>query len=107
MASRFTGALLHAKIIERYGRIEPAAVASGKSYIYLYRLCRGEAQPSRATIELMAEVLGCEPGDFFADDGKSRGVPPRGPVPPLSAATREQLRALLDLSGQERGHGAA
>jgi hypothetical protein len=53
------------------------------------------------TIELLADVLDCDAGEFFADDGKSRALPPPGeePPPPLSPETRAKLRALLDLRG--------
>jgi transcriptional regulator with XRE-family HTH domain len=109
MASVFSGALLRAKIESLDVRYEDVAAVSGLSWITVSRLCKGTARPSTKSIELLAEVLGCEPGEFFADDGKSRALPPPdGKLPPpLSAETREKLRALLDLSGREREHGAA
>jgi transcriptional regulator with XRE-family HTH domain len=101
MPSVFSGALLRALISDRDLRVEEMATLTGLSFRYLDRLCRGQARPSTRTIEVLADVLGCEPGDLFADDGTSRALPPPGgkPPPPLSAATREQLRRLLDLSG--------
>jgi transcriptional regulator with XRE-family HTH domain len=107
MSSVFTGALLRAKIDSQHIRLEEVSVLSGLGFRYLDRLCRGHARPSIRTIELLADVLGCEPGEFFADDGKSRALPPpegEAPVPPLRPETRERLRHLLDLRG---GHGDA
>ena len=101
MTSVFTGALLRAEIDSAGVRLEEIAVLTGTSFRYLDRICRGQASPSRQMIELLADVLGCEPGEFFADDGKSRGqAPPGGKAPPsLRPETREKLRKLLDLSG--------
>ncbi len=109
MPSVFSGAMLRAKVSGRGIRLEEIALATGLSFRFLERLCRGEARPSTRTIELLAEVLGCEPGDLFSDDGRTRGLPPPGgqSPPPLLPETREKLRALLDMSGGERGHGAA
>ena len=105
MPSVFSGARLRALTNERF-RLEEMATLTGLSWRYLDRLCRGEARPSTRTIETLADVLGCEPGDLFADDGTSRALPPPGgkAPPPLSAETREQLRRLLDLGGH---HDAA
>ena len=103
MSSVFSGALLRARIKSSGGRMEELAVITGLSFSHLSRLCRGEVRPSTRAVELLAEALGCEPGDFFADDGKTRAIgPPDGeaPPPPLSAGTRERLRKLLDLRGQ-------
>ena len=106
MSIVFSGALLLAKIQERNARIEEVAVVTGLSFRYLDRLSRGLARPSTRTIEVLAEALGCEPGDLFADDGKSRALPPPDgqPPPPLSAETREKLRVLLATG---RADGAA
>jgi transcriptional regulator with XRE-family HTH domain len=102
MSKVFSGAQLRAKIESSGGRMEELAVITNLSFFHLHRLCRGEVRPSTRTIEVLAEALGCEPGDLFADDGKTRAIgPPDGeaPPPPLSAETRERLRQLLDLRG--------
>ncbi len=102
MSSVFNGALLRAMIKSRGFRLEEIATVTGLSWGHLNRLCRGEVRPSTKTIELLAEVLGCTPGDLFADDGKSRALPPPGgqAPPPLSEQTKAKLRALLDLRGE-------
>ena len=106
MASVFSGALLRAMLKSRGIRLEELATVTGYSWRHLNRLCRDEVRPSAKTIEVLADVLGVTPGEFFADDGTSRALPPPGGQlpPPLSAETRERLRALLDLGGR---HGAA
>ena len=97
----FSGAQLRAPD-QRPGKTdEELATLAGLSFRFIDRLGRDEARPSISTVELLADALGVEPGDLFADDGESRALPPPGrkPPPPLSAATREQLRRLLDLRG--------
>ena len=97
----FSGAQLRARTKDRGIRFEELATLTGLSFRFIDRLGRDEARPSISTVELLADALGVEPGDLFADDGESRALPPPGgkPPPPLSAATREQLRRLLDLRG--------
>jgi transcriptional regulator with XRE-family HTH domain len=102
MSLVFSHALLRAKITERNARLEELAVLTGKSYRHLNGLCHGRVRPSMQMIELLADVLGCDPGEFFADDGKTRALPPpegEAPPPPLRPETREKLRHLLDLRG--------
>jgi transcriptional regulator with XRE-family HTH domain len=100
MSSVFSGVQLRAKIKSSGARVEDIAVLTGLSFTHLTRLMRGEVRPSTRTVEALAEVLGCDVGEFFADDGTSRALPPPGgtePPPPLAPATRAKLRALLDL----------
>jgi transcriptional regulator with XRE-family HTH domain len=102
MASVFSGALLRARIKDAGLRTEELSVLTGLSFTHLTKLSRGEVRPSTKTIELLADVLRCEPGEFFADDGKTRAIPPPSgeePPPPLLAETREKLKRLLDVRG--------
>jgi transcriptional regulator with XRE-family HTH domain len=102
MSLAFSAALLRAKIEERNARLEELAVLTGKSYRHLHGLSTGSVRPSTAMIELLADVLGCDPGEFFYDDGKTRALPPpagEAPPPPLRPETREKLKHLLDLRG--------
>jgi transcriptional regulator with XRE-family HTH domain len=99
----FSGARLRALTKDRGIRFEELATVTGLSFRFIDRLGRDEARPSIRTVEVLAEALGVEPGDLFADDGKTRAIGPPGsevPPPPLSADTRERLRKLLDLRGQ-------
>jgi transcriptional regulator with XRE-family HTH domain len=100
----FSGARLRALTRDRGIRFEELATVTGLSFRFIDRLGRDEARPSTRTVEVLADALGVEPGDLFADDGLSRALPPPGgkPPPPLSTATREHLRRLLDLRG-DRG----
>ena len=99
----FSGELFRAQAKSRGMRLEELALVTGLSFRYLDRLGRGEARPSTRTIEVLADVLGCEPGDLFADDGQSRALPPPGgqAPPPLSPETRAKLRALLSTGGDQ------
>lgn len=100
----FSGARMRTLARDRNIRSEEIATVTGLSFRFIDRLGRDEARPSTRTVEVIADALGVEPGDLFADDGQSRALPPPGgkAPPPLSAATREQLRRLLDLRG-DRG----
>ena len=102
MSTVFSGAAVRARMKDEGVRAEELAVLTGKSFGQLGRILRGDSIPSATTIELLADALHCQPGDFFTDDGKTRALPPpRGeaPVPPMRPETRERLRQLLDLRG--------
>jgi transcriptional regulator with XRE-family HTH domain len=101
MAWKFSGALFSAKLIERGVRLEELAVVLGKTYPHLSRVRQGRVQPSARLVEQLAEALGCDPGEFYADDGTSRAIPPGDgqPPPPLSAEAKQRLAELLDLRG--------
>jgi DNA-binding Xre family transcriptional regulator len=102
MSLVFSGALLRAQVTSRGARLEDLAVITGMSWVHLNRLCHDKIRPSTRTIEVLADALGCEPGDLFADDGKSRALPPPDgqEPPPLTPETRAKLRALLTMGGE-------
>jgi len=102
MSAAFSAVLLRAKIAERNSRPEELAVLTGRSFRHIDGLCHGRVRPSTAMVELLADALGCDPGDLFADDGQTRALPPpagEAPPPPLRPETREKLKHLLDLRG--------
>lgn len=103
MAIVFSGAKMRAILAAKGVRLESLAVLTGMGYPYLERVGADRARPSARAVGQIAEALGINPGDLFADDGTSAAIPPpegSAPPPEMTPATAARVKALLDMRGE-------
>jgi transcriptional regulator with XRE-family HTH domain len=68
LATRFSSENFEAILTASGKRFEDLAVATGLSFYTFRAYARGDAEPTSRTVGMMADELGCHPGDLFESD---------------------------------------